>query len=389
MERIWPVLTSMTTAVPLTAFEVSIALASACSDSYWSCGVERQLEAGARHGGRLVGDRRLRQRHPGGRLHDGLLAVRARQQAGCRRTRVRPHPGPHPLVKPDHGCRQVPVGHHPLGVGEERDPGDGVGGDLLADRLGKLAGQDDVARVLVQLGGQGRRGHVQQRRQREGGLDRVGDLEVVGHDVVGRHRQRQRRPVAGVDPAADGRQRDRDGGLPAGRGRVGAGMEHLDVDEASHQEQQGHDEDEAHQSDPALEGTAGPRSPRARERQAGYLCGRSVRLCVRLGAGAWGGCGCGCGCGGQRSRLPPCAVPRRRQPGGAVRALPAWRRAWLGGASGPVPSFAAVWSWTEPTPSYRVVRVVRLDVALPLLERLEVPAPARAARIPGRVVALI
>ena len=37
MERIWPVFTSMTTAVPLTAFEVSIALASACSDSYWSC----------------------------------------------------------------------------------------------------------------------------------------------------------------------------------------------------------------------------------------------------------------------------------------------------------------------------------------------------------------
>ena len=36
MERIWPVFTSMTTAVPLTAFEVSIALASACSDSYWS-----------------------------------------------------------------------------------------------------------------------------------------------------------------------------------------------------------------------------------------------------------------------------------------------------------------------------------------------------------------
>ena len=36
MERIWPVFTSMTTAVPLTAFEVSIALARACSDSYWS-----------------------------------------------------------------------------------------------------------------------------------------------------------------------------------------------------------------------------------------------------------------------------------------------------------------------------------------------------------------
>src|SRR5271169_5010002 len=36
MERIWPVLTSITTAVPLTALEDSIALASACSDSYWS-----------------------------------------------------------------------------------------------------------------------------------------------------------------------------------------------------------------------------------------------------------------------------------------------------------------------------------------------------------------
>ena len=36
MERIWPVLTSITTAVPLTASDDSIALASACSDSYWS-----------------------------------------------------------------------------------------------------------------------------------------------------------------------------------------------------------------------------------------------------------------------------------------------------------------------------------------------------------------
>ena len=37
MERIWPVFTSMTTAVPLVAFELSIDLASACSDSYCSC----------------------------------------------------------------------------------------------------------------------------------------------------------------------------------------------------------------------------------------------------------------------------------------------------------------------------------------------------------------
>ena len=37
MERIWPVLTSMTTAVPLVELEDSIALARACSDSYWSC----------------------------------------------------------------------------------------------------------------------------------------------------------------------------------------------------------------------------------------------------------------------------------------------------------------------------------------------------------------
>ena len=36
MERIWPVLTSITTAVPLTALDDSIALANACSDSYWS-----------------------------------------------------------------------------------------------------------------------------------------------------------------------------------------------------------------------------------------------------------------------------------------------------------------------------------------------------------------
>ena len=36
MERIWPVFTSMTTAVPLTESDVSIAWANACSDSYWS-----------------------------------------------------------------------------------------------------------------------------------------------------------------------------------------------------------------------------------------------------------------------------------------------------------------------------------------------------------------
>ena len=36
MERIWPVLTSITTAVPLTALDDSMAWASACSDSYWS-----------------------------------------------------------------------------------------------------------------------------------------------------------------------------------------------------------------------------------------------------------------------------------------------------------------------------------------------------------------
>ncbi len=37
IDRICPVLTSITTAVPLTAFEDSMALASACSDSYCSC----------------------------------------------------------------------------------------------------------------------------------------------------------------------------------------------------------------------------------------------------------------------------------------------------------------------------------------------------------------
>ena len=36
MERTWPVFTSISTAVPLTAWDDSIALASACSDSYWS-----------------------------------------------------------------------------------------------------------------------------------------------------------------------------------------------------------------------------------------------------------------------------------------------------------------------------------------------------------------
>ena len=63
MERIWPVFTSMTTAVPLTAFDVSIALASACSDSYWSWESRVSSRPGARARGHLVRHRRLRQRH--------------------------------------------------------------------------------------------------------------------------------------------------------------------------------------------------------------------------------------------------------------------------------------------------------------------------------------
>ena len=66
MERIWPVFTSMTTAVPLTELEVSIALASDCSDSYcsWESSVSSRPVPGTR--GHLLRHRGLGQSHAAG-----------------------------------------------------------------------------------------------------------------------------------------------------------------------------------------------------------------------------------------------------------------------------------------------------------------------------------
>ena len=81
MERIWPVFTSITTAVPLVALEVSIALANACSDSYWSweSRVSSRPVPGLEATCWVTGD--WGRVTPRGRLHDRLLAVGAGQLA--------------------------------------------------------------------------------------------------------------------------------------------------------------------------------------------------------------------------------------------------------------------------------------------------------------------
>ncbi len=194
----------------------------------------------------------------------------------------------------------------------------------------------------------------------------MGHLEVVGDDVVGRHRHRQRRPVAGVDPATQRRQGDRDGGLPPRRHFVRSGVEDLDVDEAGHQEQERDDEGEADQSDATLERAGRPRTPRPRHGAAGppWPVGRWVLRCGR-------------GDGGERRPTPPRAPGRS-----GVRGWRTGLARFEGFVAAPA---AAV--------RVRAGRPHDLGAADRADDRVDVTPrgfeSARAARIPGRVVVLM
>ena len=161
MERICPVLTSITTAVPLTAFDDSIALASACSDSYcsWVSNVSSSPVPGVVATWFVTGDCG-RATPAGDSMIVSLPAVPASWlvvavlEPGCALTGG--------VGEPDDGCGQVPVGNQPLGVVDQRDAGDGVRRDLLARRLGQLAGQHHVAGPLVELGRERRGGDAEQ-----------------------------------------------------------------------------------------------------------------------------------------------------------------------------------------------------------------------------------
>ena len=77
------------------------------------------------------------------------------------------------------------------------------------------------------------------------------DQERVGHDVRARHRQRQRRAVAVVDPAAHGRDVDRRVGLGRPHGRIPPARERLDPDEPQRQRREHEDHDGPHDTDPS------------------------------------------------------------------------------------------------------------------------------------------
>ena len=334
MERIWPVLTSMTTAVPLVALEVSIALASACSDSYWSweSRVSSRPVPGLEATCWVTGD--WGRATPARRLHDRLLAVDAGQL------------GVVPVLEPgralaggvgesDDGRGQIPVRHLPLGVGDERDTREGVRRDRLPGRLRELAGQDDVPRLPVQLGGQCGHRNVDDGRERRGRLHRVRDLEVVGHDVVRGDGERQRRTVAVVDATAQRRHRDRDGGLAARRRLVRAGVQDLHVDQPGHHQQHGQNEDQTHKPDATGEGPVLPTAPPA---LAGRILAGAVWVRAlpgpsggrrrRRGGAPWDGGPTAPGRGRSRRSRPGTGRtgPGRRSPAPGCDPTSSWRR---------------------------------------------------------------
>ena len=89
------------------------------------------------------------------------------------------------------------------------------------------------------------RGHVQERSRAAASCDGVGDLEVVGDDVLGRHRDGEHRPVAVVEVAAQRRVGDASPTARRRRRLVVGGVEDLDVDQAGHQGEHRHGEHEA------------------------------------------------------------------------------------------------------------------------------------------------
>jgi hypothetical protein len=99
----------------------------------------------------------------------------------------------------DDGSRQVPVGIDPFGVGLERDAVDRLLGDARRRGVVELAGQDDPAGVLGELGGESGGPLVQQWGQLGRHLRRLGDEEGIGDDVARRHRQGEGGAIAVVD----------------------------------------------------------------------------------------------------------------------------------------------------------------------------------------------
>ena len=214
----------------------------------------------------------------------------------------------------------------------------------------------------MQLGGQGGGRDVEDGRQGQRRLHRMGDLVVVGDDVVGGHRKRERCPGAVVDGAAQRRQRHGDGGLAPGRSLEGAGVEDLHIDQARHEEQHRDHEDQPDQPHPALEGAALPAPARARDREPRHLGRRAVRALAGTRRGGRRG-------GGRAGR-----------PGGPRRTGRAGGRGRPGGA-GPWGSFLGV--ARAPRNSARATRLVSgrdahgVDVGV-VVEPEAVPVPAGA-----------
>ncbi len=109
MERIWPVFTSMTTAVPLTELEVSIALANDCSDSYcsWESSVSSRPVPGLEATCCVTGDWG-RVTPPGDSMYVALPGVPARRELSPNSRP--PAPLPAAFVNPTTGVARFPFG---------------------------------------------------------------------------------------------------------------------------------------------------------------------------------------------------------------------------------------------------------------------------------------
>ena len=158
MERICPVFTSMTMAVPLSDCDDSMAWARACSDLV--------LQLRYRGSARVpvpalladpVGHRGLRAapRPEGDSMIVSLPAVPA--SSWLSPYSMPAAPAPMPLVKPSTGEARFPLVTTRLESATSVMPGNGVGRDLLPVALRQLRGQHHVAGMPVQLGRQGGR----------------------------------------------------------------------------------------------------------------------------------------------------------------------------------------------------------------------------------------
>ena len=122
MERIWPVFTSMTTAVPLTESDVSMARASACSDSYcsWESSVSSRPVPGVVDSWFVTGD--WGSATP---LGDSMIVSLPATPAS---RRLSPYsspaaPWPAPFVNPTTGAARFPLGTSRLESAMREMPG--------------------------------------------------------------------------------------------------------------------------------------------------------------------------------------------------------------------------------------------------------------------------